>query len=130
MHGERDEGRERRLEKAASVARHFCGRSEQRAGSSGAERHDNLRFYRLNPLGEPHAAREHFFAIRFLVNPSFAARLPFEMLDRVGEINLSWIEASFLECLTQQLPRWTDEWLSGEVFLIPRLLPNQHHARA
>ena len=42
---------------------------------------------------EPHTTRQYFLAIRTLVDAAFAARCPFEMLDRVGDVDLRGIDA-------------------------------------
>src|SRR5688572_20599382 len=122
MDRQRHERRERRRKKLASVAGDSCGRSEQRARGRGAERHDHYGLNSGDLFIEPHPAREHLFAVRPLVNASLATRLPLEMFDGVGQINLCRIKTGFRQRVAQQLPGWTHEWLASEVLLITGLL--------
>jgi hypothetical protein len=75
---------------------------------------------------EPGAARGNFGGIWFFVDATFAARLPLEMFDGVGYVNFFAIDAGFDERVIEQLPCGTDEGFAGEVFLIARLLANEH----
>src|SRR5688572_17446980 len=129
MHGEGHQRRERGQKKLAAIPRDFWGRSEQRSRGRGAESDDDCGLYRRDLVIEPQSAREYLFAVRPFVNPSLAARLPLEMLDRVGQINLCRIETGFRQRVAQQLPGWTHEWLAGEVLLISGLLADQHQPR-
>jgi hypothetical protein len=64
------------------------------------------------------------------VNASLAARLPFEVLDRVGQEDRRGVEPCLDHCLAQQLTCRADERLAGEVFVIARLLAHQHQSCA
>ena len=58
-----------------------------------------------------------------------AARFPAEMLDRVGEIELGRRDARFRQRAPQEFTRRADERFSLLVFLVARLLADQHQAR-
>src|SRR5438309_1719158 len=78
---------------------------------------------------EPRLTRRHFARVRFLMNTPFAARLPFEMLHRVGDINLFAIDSRFLERAVHDFSGRTNERFPGNIFVIPRLLANEHDRR-
>jgi hypothetical protein len=50
------------------------------------------------------------------------ARLPFEVLHRVRDVNLVPFDSRFLERAIEKFARRTDERFSREVFLVARLL--------
>jgi hypothetical protein len=62
------------------------------------------------------------------VDPSLAARLPFEVLHHVGDINLLPLDAGFLQGPVHYLSRGTDEWLAAQIFRIARLFAYQQHS--
>ena len=51
------------------------------------------------------------------------------MFDRVSQKNLCRIETCLFESAAQQLTCRSDERLAGEIFLIARLLADQHQPR-
>ncbi|HEX5242920.1 MAG TPA: hypothetical protein VFW23_06605, partial [Tepidisphaeraceae bacterium] len=61
------------------------------------------------------------------MNSPLAARLPFEMLDRIGHVSLFARDSSFLQRGVEHFPRWADERLARAIFLIARLLADEHH---
>src|SRR5689334_15186302 len=64
------------------------------------------------------------------MNPSFPARLPFKMFNRVGDVDLLSLDPGFLESAIHHLSRRTDERLARQIFRVSRLLADQHHGRA
>ncbi len=64
------------------------------------------------------------------MNPALATRLPFEMLHRVGDINIVTIDPGFAESAVEKLSRRADEQLPSEILLIARLLAQKHDRRA
>jgi len=68
-----------------------------------------------------------FTRIRLLMNPAFAARLPLKMFYRIRDIDLRPIDSGFLEGAVHDFARWPNEWFAGHIFVIARLLANQHH---
>lgn len=60
------------------------------------------------------------------MDATLPARLPFEVLDRVRDINRGPVDAGFLERAIEELPGRADERLAAQVFLIARLFAEQH----
>src|SRR5690606_36878701 len=63
---------------------------------------------------------------RRLVNAPLAARLPLEVLDRIGDVHLLARNASLVERAIQQCAGWTDEGMALLVFLVAWLLAHEH----
>src|SRR5439155_13331338 len=61
--------------------------------------------------------------------PPLAARLPLEVLDRVGHVGGPSLDARLLETAVEQSPRRPHERLPGPVLLVARLLADEHHLR-
>src|SRR6185436_2041808 len=75
----------------------------------------------------PRPACADLRSVRFSVNPALAARLPLEVLDHVGHVDLPAIDAGLLERGVEQPPGRTDERVAGEILGVARLLADQHH---
>ncbi len=60
------------------------------------------------------------------MDAAFAARLELEMLDRVGDVDRLAIDAGVFQRLVQEMSRRPDERLAREIFLIARLLTDEH----
>ena len=58
-----------------------------------------------------------------------AAPDPFEMLDRIGDINFIALDLRFFQCAIEQATRRPDKRVSLLIFLIPGLFANQDNAR-
>src|SRR5690606_18258201 len=67
--------------------------------------------------------------VRLLMKPPLSARLPLEMLDRVGEINVGSFQSDFMEDLIKKLARGTHEGSAGKIFIIPGNFADHQHAR-
>ena len=63
------------------------------------------------------------------MNPAFAARLPFEMFNRVCNVNLRPIDSGVLERAIHDFPSRTNERFARDVFVVAWLFANQHHRR-
>ena len=61
-----------------------------------------------------------------LVDTALAARLEFEMLDRVGHISARPFESGASRNLVEQLARRAEKGAAGQVLLIARLFPDDH----
>ncbi len=59
-----------------------------------------------------------------------SARLPFEVLDDIGDVDEPPLDAGILQRPIEQLPRRADKRMSGQVFFVARLLADEHHLRA
>ena len=79
---------------------------------------------------QPRTAGGDFARVRFLVNASFAARLPFEMLHRVCDVDLPAIDSGFFERAIHNFSRRSDKRFAGHILVIAGLLPEQHNRRA
>src|SRR5688572_15779162 len=77
---------------------------------------------------EPRATRLHLRRARLLVNTPLAARLPLEMLHRVGDIHVVARDAGVSERFVKQRTGRPDERLALPILLIARLLAHEHHA--
>src|SRR5581483_5725678 len=126
MHRREHERRERRGHERAPLRRHLELPPEQRLRRRRPKTDDRARFHELNFRIEPRTARRDLRRVRFLVNAALAARLPFEMLDDVGDVDRRAIDAGVDERAIEQLAGRADERVAGEVFLIARLLADQH----
>src|SRR6476619_2211324 len=80
--------------------RHLLTR--QREERTRAERHDDARLHVAHFVVEPVSARGHRLLRRRLVNPALAARLPIEMLDGVGDVDLVRGDTGAFERIAQQ----------------------------
>jgi hypothetical protein len=61
------------------------------------------------------------------VYAALASRLPFEVLNRIGDINVVAINASGLKRFVEELSCGTNERPPLQVFLIARLFTHEHH---
>jgi len=75
----------------------------------------------------PPAAAVDLVSVGPLVQAPLAAHFVFEMLDRVGNEDTFPLNPGFLKSAVQDAARGTDEGQTGLVFLIARLLTDQHH---
>ena len=64
-----------------------------------------------------------FLHAGFLVDPKFAARFPFEVFDRICNVDLAPINLGFLKALIQQLSCRPNKRTSFFVFLFPGCSP-------
>ena len=63
------------------------------------------------------------------MQPDFSARDKFEMLDRIGDVDLLAIDACLLQRAVEHQAGRTHERFAGKVFLVAGLLADQHHLR-
>ena len=90
---------------------------------------DDVRLHRLDLAFDPLVAGVDLALRRGLVQAALAAQLPFEMLDGIGDVEMLAVDAGGLERLIEQPPRRTHERQSLLIFLVARLLADEHHAR-
>src|SRR5581483_11378093 len=105
-------------------------RAEKRLRSRRAETNNRVRFNNGYLRVQPRTARPDFVRVRFLVQAPFSARLPFEMLHDVRDVNGSAVEPDLLERAIEQLARRPDERLARAVFVIARHFADEHDARS
>ena len=77
-------------------------RSEQRLGRGGAESDDYVGFDNCDLGFKPGTAGSDFQGVRFLVDPAFAARFPFEMFDNIGDVGLFALDAGCFQGVIEQ----------------------------
>jgi hypothetical protein len=63
------------------------------------------------------------------MDTAFAARLPFEMFNDVCEVRFGAIESRLRQRFIKDAARGSDERLSGQIFIVARLFPDQHDLR-
>src|SRR5207249_20977 len=100
--------------------------SEKRLRRGRAQTHDRARLHQRDLRIEPRATRSDLARARFLVNPPFAARLPLEVLDDVGDPDRGAIDAGLGERPIEQLAGRADKRMPGEILLVARLFADQH----
>src|SRR5258705_11627713 len=81
-----------------------------------AETDENLRLHGAQLGLEPGSARLDFRDARLLVDAPLAARLPFEMLDGVGDVDVAARDAGALERLVEHRARGTDKRRALAIF--------------
>ena len=130
MHRRDDDGGERRGHRLSALARDPEIASEQclrrRRSKTDQRRGLHDREFVLNPR----PARLDLALTRLLVDPPFAPRLPLEVLDDVRDIHLSPIDASVFERAIEQLSGRAVERMTAEIFVVARLLADEHHLGA
>ena len=60
------------------------------------------------------------------MNPPRPPRLPFEMLHRVGDIDISSVNPHNLQRLIEDFSGRSNERFARAIFLVPRLLADKH----
>src|SRR4051794_21597000 len=81
-----------------------------------AERHDDLGFDQGDFLVQPPSAGLDLASIRFLMDSALAARLEFEMLHRIGDIDVRAVDAGFFERRVEHFAGRADERLAAQIF--------------
>src|SRR6516164_9925208 len=76
---------------------------------------------------QPRSAGCNLARIRFLMDPPFPTRLPFEMFHCVRDVTLGSINSSFFERLIHDFSSGSNERFASHVFVISRLFADQHH---
>ena len=60
------------------------------------------------------------------MEPYLAGGTPLEVLDDVGHVDLVAVDLRVLQRTVEQLPRGPDEWLTFTIFMVGRLLADEH----
>jgi hypothetical protein len=55
--------------------------------------------------------------------------LPLELFNDISDVDLESIDSDFLQDFVKELSRRADEGMADLVFVVARLLPDEHHAR-
>ena len=122
--------RQLRCKDLTAVLRHSKRRSEDRLRSRRAQTNKQSRPNDLKLGFEPRPAGRNLARVRFLVDAALPARLPFEVLHRVGDVNLIAIDSRFFQRPVENFSSRADERSTSEILLIPRLFAQEHKPRA
>jgi hypothetical protein len=96
------------------ILRSGCAQADDDLGMNGSYLHL-----------QPRAARCYFERIWFFMQADFSPRFPFEVLNCIGDIDVSSVDTGGLKTLVKQLPGGSDKWLSLPIFTIAWLLTHQ-----
>jgi hypothetical protein len=64
------------------------------------------------------------------MDAALPARFPFEVLHRVGDVNLVAIDPRFFQRPVEDFSSRADEWFASDILLIARLFAQEHKDRA
>ena len=78
---------------------------------------------------EPWLARNDFNSRRFLVDPSLAALLEFEVFHGICDIDVGTVDTGIFEGSLEKRASGTDEWTPGEILFIAGLLTDHNNTR-
>jgi hypothetical protein len=126
MHCRHDPRRQLELKQPAALACDAKGRAEKRLRRGRAEANEHAWPNNAQFRFQPGTAGGDIARAWFLVDTPFATRLPFEVLDSVGDIDRVAIDPRFFESAIQDLTRRADEGFTAQVFLVARLLADEH----
>src|SRR5712691_2639219 len=127
MHGRSDEWRKRRLNEGRPLGADAKPRSDHGLRSGRSEADDDARLDDIDLRLQPWPAGSDLRGIRLLVDAPLAARLPFEVLHHVGDIDAAAIDARFLQGLVQEVAGRPHKGPALKVFLVSRLLADEHY---
>ncbi len=99
--------------------------SEQALRRSRTQTDNKLRSNGVNLRFQPWPASCYLQRIRFLMQPNLTARFPLEMLNRVGNVHFTPINARGFEALIKKLAGRSDKRLPLLVFAIAGLFAHQ-----
>src|SRR3954465_9484726 len=109
--------------------RDFEFRAQQSLRRGRSQAHDQRWPHRFNFRLEPRAAGKNLPRGRLLVNAKLAARLPFKVLYRVGDINSLAVDPGYFEALIEKLSRRSDKGMAFPVLTIAGLFADHQHPR-
>src|SRR3954470_1158241 len=115
-----DVRRERALDELAALQRHLEVLADHGFGGGGAQRDDDMRLDAGDLALEPLVAGVDLALRRGLVQAPLAARLPLEVLHRVGDVEVIALYARGLQRTVEQASRRPDERQPLLVLLVAR----------
>src|SRR2546423_13356201 len=121
MHRCNDVLREVRLDELSALPRDPKVAPEQRLSRGRAEADQHAWLDHVELCLEPGPAGGDLRPVRLLVDAAVAPRLPLEVFDDVGDVDLSPVDARVLERLVEELPGRPDKRFALQVLLVPRL---------
>src|SRR4051812_615678 len=116
----------RQLDQLAAILGDLERSAKQRLRRRRAEAHDHPRLHHLDLSGQPRPARRDLARVRLVVDAPLALRDPLEVLHHVGHVAERAIDARFRQRLVEQAPGRPDERLARQIFLVARLLADEH----
>src|SRR2546430_15834291 len=129
MSGREDVSRQRRGNELSALLSDTKPWPEESLGSRRAEANES-RGMDQGDLGvEPRPAGGDLSRVRLGVNPPLAARLPLEVLHRVGDVGLTPIDTDFLRSPIDQLSGRPDQRPATQAPDVARLLSAEHDPR-
>ena len=107
---------------------HTEGAAEQRFRRRGTKTDDDARLEQRDLRFEPWETGAELAGIRRLVQAAAGARIlrPLEVLDGVGDVRVFAGDSGGVEGAIEESPCRTDEWPSGLVFGVARLLADEN----
>jgi len=93
-------------------------------GRAQAHHHARLDFSQLGL--EPRSTGTYLARIGLAVDPPLAARLPLEVLDHVGDVDLRPIDADFRQRLVEDSSGRPDKRVAGAILVVARLFADEH----
>src|SRR5579885_2627769 len=126
MHREKDQYSQLTVVEFAALRCEAHGSFQDRLSGNDAQTDHDAGVDRLDLRGQPGPAGRNFRGRRALMLAPFPLRIPFKMLDGIGDIDLVTGNVRFYQSSIQKFSRRSHERMSGAVFQIARLLSDQH----
>jgi len=96
-------------------------RTQEVLRRSRAKANDDLGTDGRDLLLQPGATGCDFERVGLLMQPDFTARLPFKVLNRIGDVNHGSIDTGHFQALIKQLTGRPHKWSSYLIFAVARL---------
>ena len=125
MHGGRDQGSRLGAQHPPALLGHAKALPQHGLRRGCAQAHDNRGTDHLDLGVEPGTAGVNFYLVGLLVNSALASRLPLEVLNGVGHVDVATVYSRSLQGLVQQRARRPDKRTPRKVFFVPRLLADE-----
>jgi hypothetical protein len=103
--------------------------SQERLSGDCAETDDQLRLDRVEFCIKPGATGANLCDRGLFVEPDFAARLPFEVLDRICDVDFAPLDTGLIEAVIQKPACRSHERAALNILAIAGLLANHHEGR-
>src|SRR5262245_14278475 len=113
-----------------AMLRQLERRAENRLRRGASKTDDDRRLDGAQLDIEPRTARLDLRPARLLVDTALSTWFPLEVFHRIGDIHVGAWDACFRERLVEERTSRPDERQSLSIFLIARLLTDEHHASA
>lgn len=111
---------------SSAFLRYPVSGSEDRLRSRRAEAHDDAGPEQPDLGFEPRPAGTNLRRVRLFMQPPFAPFLELEMFHRVGDVDGRTVDAGIGKGTVEQASRGSDKRAAGTVFLVTRLLADEH----